>query len=95
MHDCQKRPQRVFRPPIRYRDDHHVDPTRLLPSASSDSDGFHKIKKILGQRYSPNGIQYLVQIIGEPADNAFRVAPSYLNAKAAKAVNQNPPPFIE
>ena len=94
-HDCQKRPQRVIRPPIRYRDDHHVDPTRLLPSASSDSDGFHKIKKILGQRYSPNGIQYLVQIIGEPSDNAFWVAPSYLNAKATKAVNQNPPPFIE
>lgn len=48
-HDCLKRPQRVIRPPIRYRDYHHVDPTRLLPSVSSDSDGFHKIKKILGQ----------------------------------------------
>lgn len=93
---CPKRPQRTIRPPIRYRDDNHVDPRTIVTfTASSDSDGFHRVKKILGQRYSPNGLQYLIQISGEPADNAFWVATSYLNAKARVAVQQRPPPFID
>ena len=90
------RPRRDRRPPIRYRDENHLDPhTFVSYTASSDSDGYHKIKKIIGQKQTPGGKQYLIQIAGEPADNAFWVTPSYLNAKAKASVNRNPPPIIQ
>ena len=57
---------------------------------SSDSDSYHKIKRVLGQRDS----KYLVQIVGEPADNAVWVASSALNAKAKRAIKINPPPTL-
>ena len=86
-----RRSDRKRQKPIRYRDDAHADPDDLQSfSVSSDSDGYHKIKRVLGQRDS----KYLVQIVGEPADNAVWVASTALNAKAKRAVNINPPPTL-
>lgn len=41
----------------------HVNPTDvILCDRSSDSDGCHKIKKVIGQKYSPQGLQYLKRL---------------------------------
>lgn len=59
----------------------------LIPmtSVSSGSDGF--IKLVLRQRDS----KYLVQIVGEPANNAVYVASSAVKARVERAININPP----
>ena len=86
-----RRSDRKRQKPIRYMDDAHADPDDLPTfSVSSDSDGYHKLKRVLGQRDS----KYLVQIVGEPADNAVWVASTALNAKAKRAININPPPTL-
>lgn len=75
--DSKTRPQRQRQPPIRYRDGNHVNPTDVIVcDRSSDSDDCHKIKKVIGQKYSPQGLQYLIQVVDEPADNAFWVTPA-------------------
>lgn len=77
--------------PARFRDSDHVDPNDLPTfSVSSDTDGFHKIKRVLGKRNS----KYLVQIVGEPAENAIWVPFSALNAKAKRAIDIRPPPTL-
>jgi hypothetical protein len=59
-----RRSNRTRQKPIRFRDSDHADPDDLPTfSVSSDTDGYHKIKSVLGQRDS----KYLVQIVGEPA----------------------------
>ena len=88
-----RRSERSKQPPLRYRDNSHVNPITYM-STSSDSDGLHKVKKVIGQRHSPRGIQYLIHVVGEPADNAFWVHSSSLNAKARQSVLDRPPPFI-
>lgn len=94
--DSKTRPQRHRQPPIRYRDGNHVNPTDVIVcDRSSDSDGCHKIKKVIGQKYSPQGLQYLIQVVDEPADNAFWVTPAYLNTKARESIRIRPPPFID
>lgn len=53
-------------------DDDHVDPMAdTYCSVSSDSDGLHKIKRVLAQRHLNKGREFLVQIKGEPAQNAI------------------------
>lgn len=49
-------------------------------SASSDST-FYKIKRILGQRRTPIGIEYLVRFAGEPAQNDIWIPESDQNVK--------------
>jgi hypothetical protein len=86
-----RKSERIRRKPIRYRNSDHVDPNDMPTfSVSSETDGFHKVKRVLGQRNS----QYLVQIVGEPAENAFWVPVSALNSKAKRAIEMNPPPVL-
>lgn len=90
-----QRPTRIRQKPIRFRDDDHVDPMADTHcSVSSDSDGLHKIKRVLAQRHLNKGRECLVQIKGEPAQNAIRVLSSSLNVKAQNAIKQRPPPLI-
>lgn len=65
-----RKSDRVRRKPTRFRDNDHVNPNEL-PNffISSESDGYHKIKRVLGKRDS----KFLIQIVGEPADNACRL----------------------
>ena len=63
-------------------------------SVSSDSKGYHKIKRVLGQRKCVNGIEYLVHLVGEPSQKAFWVKPFQMDIKAKKAVESKPPPMI-
>ena len=90
-----QRPTRIRRKPIRFRDNDHVDPfDNTHSSVSSDSDGLHKIKRVLAQRNTNNGPEFVVQISGEPAQNAIWVPLSSLNSKAQNAIKVRPPPLI-
>lgn len=88
--------KRQVRKPIRFRDYNHVDPIEEVTghSVSSDSDGFHKVKRILAQRLNGERREYLVHVSGEPADNAIWVPFSNLNAKARFAIEKRPPPLL-
>ena len=85
------RPKRTVRKPLRYRDDNHISPDQI---SFSDSDGVRKIKRVLAQRHASDGIQYLIQQAGEPAQNAVWVSRSDLNAKAKQHVSARPPPLV-
>lgn len=86
-----RKSDRVRRKPIRFRDDDLVNPNELPNfSISSESDGYHKIKRVLGKRDS----NYLIQMVGEPADNAVWVPWSALNNKARRAIGIRPPPNL-
>jgi len=76
---------------VRYRDEAHVNPDDLF-SSSPDSGRYHKIKRVLGQRH--DGQEFLVQIVGEPAQQAFWVSKAKMDSKAQDAVAQRPPPVV-
>ena len=52
VHRKVRRSKRRLNKPIRFRGADHVDPDAEIPtfSMSSDSDGYHKIKRVLAQR---------------------------------------------
>ena len=85
------RPRRTIQRPIRFRDNDHISPDQI---SLSDSDGSRKIKRILAQRHMSDGIQYLIQQVGEPAQNAVWISHSDLNARAKKHVITRPPPLV-
>lgn len=89
------RPKRVIRKPKRFCDTDHIDPNDVnYLSVSSDSVGYHKIKRVLAQRNTTDGLQYLVHVVGEPAQNAVWVSPSNLNVKAKQSIQHKPPPLV-
>ena len=85
------RPRRTIQRPIRFRDNDHISPDQI---SLSDSDGSRKIKRILAQRHISDGIQYLIQQVGEPAQNAVWISHSDLNARAKQHVITRPPPLV-
>ena len=65
-----------------------------MSSEDSSDNGYHKIKRVLGQRHVNDVQQYLVQIKGEPAENAIWVTKDKLSTKAKSFVQAKPPPVI-
>ena len=90
-----RRSARQNKAPVRFG--HLADPTYSLgyDTVGSDSKGYHKIKRVLGQRQKDGKTEYFVHLCGEPSQNAFWVPESKLNVKARKAVQQKPPPIIQ
>lgn len=66
----------------------------LSDESVPDKRGFHKIKRVLGQRIINGNKQFLIQFSGEPAENALWVPLSNLNEKLKNAVQATPPPVI-
>ena len=85
------RPKRTIRKPKRYCDSNHLDIKDL--SVSSDNE-FYKIKRVLAQRPTAAGLEYLVQFAGEPAQNAIWIPDSGLNVKAKEYIKSKSIPFI-
>ena len=52
------------------------------------------MKRFLGQRPCKDSTEYLVQLKGEPAENAFWIPHSSLNTQARNSVQKKPPPVI-
>lgn len=66
---AQNRPKRQVRKPVRCRD-YVTDEQKNSYSYLSSEEENHKIKRVLAQKNSPSGFQYLLQYVGEPAKNA-------------------------
>ena len=60
----------------------------------SDSRGYYKIKRVLGQKQVGGKTEYLVQIRGEPSQQAFWVKANSLDHRARKNVAIRPPPEL-
>ena len=86
--------RRTIRKPLRYRDSDHVDPFAIQAEAIDQSVIIQKVKRILAQRHSVDGLQYLVQIVGEPAQNATWILASSLDKTAKTKATRRPPPFV-
>jgi hypothetical protein len=56
--------------------------------------GYHKIKRMLGQKCLDNKKLCLVHLVGEPAEHAVWVPFSSLNGQAKRSVQIKPPPVI-
>lgn len=93
LESSNTRPKRNIQKPKRYRDSDHADPSELS-QISSDTENYKKIKRVLAQRHTSDGIQYLVHVVGEPAQNSVWVFGSSLDAKAHKNITCKPPPFV-
>ena len=90
-----RRSARQIKPPERYGIP--LDPTYSMgyDTVGSDETGFHKIKRVLGQRHNNNQTEFLVHLRGEPSQNAIWVPLCKLNAKAQRAIQQRPPPILD
>lgn len=88
------RPKRQVKKPLRYRDSDHVDPLSLNLGIVENGKGYSNVKRVLAQRFTSEGLQYLVQLEGEPAQNAIRTSASTPNAKTKGKILSNPPPWV-
>ena len=89
----RNRPKRQIRKPVHLQDyviNEHKDSYSYL---SSDKEN-RKVKRVLAQKDTISGVQYLIQYVGEPAQNAKWVLGSNLPVKVKKAIKRRPPPFI-
>ncbi|MEW8548163.1 MAG: DDE-type integrase/transposase/recombinase, partial [Candidatus Thiodiazotropha sp.] len=85
------RPRRIIVKPKRFRDSDHVN---LKDYSVSSEPEFYRIKRVLAQRKTPSGLEYLVHFAGEPAQNAIWIPDSDLNVKAKAYVKNKSIPFI-
>ncbi|CAG2218638.1 unnamed protein product [Mytilus edulis] len=83
-----RRTSRVVQKPIRYRDEN------FLSELSSCDGAQEKIKRILAKKPHGSSFLYLVQLIGEPAQNAKWKPLSELPPKAQELIIARPPPLV-
>ncbi|CAC5398378.1 unnamed protein product [Mytilus coruscus] len=88
-----RRSSRKIRLPARYQDSNFTN----LDSVASETDngGVFKVKRILAKKRNKGGFLYLVQKVGEPAENAEWLTGSLLPPKAKELVIKRLPPLIE
>ena len=86
--------RRTIRKPLRYRDSDHVDPFAIQAEATDQNEIIRKVKRVLAQRHSIYGLQYLVQIVGEPAQSTAWILASSLDKKAKTKATRRPPPSL-
>ncbi|CAC5385704.1 unnamed protein product [Mytilus coruscus] len=72
------------KPPAKFNDFVNLDSELGTESISSDDNRYHKIKRVLARKIDNNQSKYLVQIVGEPAQNSIWVEESSLSPKAKK-----------
>lgn len=95
-HVRSTRPKRQVQKPLRFRDENHVDPANVQHTDSdSNSNNQLKVKRILAKRKDGAHYRYLVQRIGEPAQNAVWLPLAELPLKAQNSLVTRPPPLIE
>jgi hypothetical protein len=89
-----RRSCRNRKPPERYGNPVDLEVILSSDDGIMDAMGYHKIKRILGQKCLDNKKLYLVHLVGEPAEHAVCVTFSSLNGKAKRSVQIKPPPVI-
>lgn len=85
-----RRSKRVTQKPIRFRDSDHA----TLNESESDINGIIKVKRVLAKKRNNGSFLYLVQMVGEPAQNAKWLPISDLSAKVQEIIVARPPPLI-
>ena len=86
----KSRPRRNIKQPAKFNDFVLENGSSYLSSTSEK----YKVKRVLAQRDSATGSEYLVQLVGEPAQNAKWVQGSGLPVKARKLIRNRPPPKV-
>ena len=89
-----RRSCRNRKPPERYGNPVDLEVILSSDDGIMDAMGYHKIKRILGQKCLGNKKLYLVHLVGQPAEHAVCVTFSSLNGKAKRSVQIKPPPVI-
>ena len=87
-----RRSSRQSKPPERLGLTVNIDD--VISSDGQMDKGYHKIKRVLGQRFINHTHEYLVQIKGEPSENSIWVPLSSLSPTALQRVKHFPPPVI-
>lgn len=90
----RRKSKRCVGKPLRYRTSSNDDPESTSDLSSTSSGEQYKIKRILAQRKTDSGIEYLIHFVGEPSQNAQWLPASFLNDIARKVVTTRPPPFV-
>lgn len=70
-----------------------MSPDSTLGSRS-DNGGCVNIKRILAQRKTSLGDEYLIHPAGEPAQHSFWVPYTRLDTKGKRLIQAKPPPFV-
>ncbi|XP_063411582.1 uncharacterized protein LOC134694500 [Mytilus trossulus] len=86
------RPRRNIQKPVRYRDDNYIDPDKIVDSCENNQ---LKVKRILAKRKDGANFVYLIQKVGEPAQNAIWLPLSKLPPKAQTLLLSRPPPLMQ
>lgn len=86
----QRRPKRQIKKPARFQ----TNESNYNETTSETESTFYKIKRILAQRKRDKP-EYLVQFMGEPAQNAVWTTFDQLNPQAQKSVVRRPPPIVD
>lgn len=76
------RPKRQVQKPLRYCDENHVNPDEVTRIIESSGNNQLKVKRILAKWKDCANFVYLIQQIGEPAQNAIWLPLSRLPPKA-------------
>ena len=90
----KRRPTRTIRKPVRFRNDDHIDPDDIDSTQTNVDNDTCKVKRILAKKLHKTGFLYLVQMVGEPSQNAAWETFSELPAKAQELPLIRPPPLI-
>lgn len=93
-----RRSTRARKIPLRYRDPDHVDPDEVESSSADVTVVVHKenrkIKRVLAKKRNKGSFLYLVQMIGEPAQNAKWLPINQLSSKIQDTIKTRPPPLV-
>lgn len=85
-----RKSSRTITKPVRFRDEHFV--TDAIDSVSDSKS--EKVKRILAKKKHGNSFLYLVQLVGEPSQNAQWRSISQLSAKTHDLLISRPPPLV-
>lgn len=86
----QRRPKRQIEKPACFQ----TNESNYNETTSETESTFYKIKRILAQRKRDKP-EYLVQFMGEPAQNAVWTTFDQLNPQVQKSVVRRPPPIVD
>ena len=92
-----RKSKRNVRKPIRYRDSDYLNPESMdsIDTDTRTDKSNVKVKRILAKRQNKGSFLYLVQMIGEPAQNSKWMSISELPKKAQELLISRPPPLID
>ena len=81
--------------PVRFRDENFITNEKEIEDSLSRDSRSEKVKRILAKKKHGNSFLYLVQLVGEPSQNAQWRSISQLSRKAQVLLISRPPPLVK